>query len=74
MNPDFPMLDPSEEHFRIPGPHPGLKLFVRFLPASGPRRGTVLLDAGQFFMFMAPLSRRHCRSRTDLTEFPGAMF
>jgi pimeloyl-ACP methyl ester carboxylesterase len=49
MNPDFPMLDPSEEHFRVPGPRPGLKLFVRFLPASGPRRGTVLYVHGATF-------------------------
>ena len=27
-------LDPREEHFRIPGPRPGLSLFLRFLPAA----------------------------------------
>ena len=27
-------LDPREEHFRIPGPHAGLSLFLRYLPAS----------------------------------------
>jgi pimeloyl-ACP methyl ester carboxylesterase len=30
---NFSKLDPAEEHFRIPGPHPGLKLFLRYLPA-----------------------------------------
>jgi pimeloyl-ACP methyl ester carboxylesterase len=25
-------LDPREEHFRIPGPHRGLSLFLRYLP------------------------------------------
>jgi pimeloyl-ACP methyl ester carboxylesterase len=29
-------LDPREEHFVIPGPHPNLKLFLRYLPASSP--------------------------------------
>src|SRR5262245_42593582 len=32
---DAPKLDPREEHFRIPSPHPGLSLFVRHLPAAG---------------------------------------
>jgi pimeloyl-ACP methyl ester carboxylesterase len=30
----FPQLDPREEHFRIPGPHPALNLFLRCLPAQ----------------------------------------
>jgi len=30
----FAKLDPREEHFRIPGPHAGLSLFLRYLPAS----------------------------------------
>ena len=34
---DFPKLDPREQHFRIPGPHPALKLFLRRLPATDPR-------------------------------------
>jgi pimeloyl-ACP methyl ester carboxylesterase len=36
---DFPRLDPREEHFRILGPHPELKLFLRYLPASHPVNG-----------------------------------
>lgn len=30
--PSAPRLDPREEHFRIAGPHPGLSLFLRYLP------------------------------------------
>jgi len=33
---DFPKLDPREEHFRILGPHPNRKLFLRYLPALHP--------------------------------------
>jgi len=36
MTSDFPRLDPREEHFRVPGPHPALKLFLRRLPALHP--------------------------------------
>src|ERR1700677_51657 len=32
MSTDFIKLDPREEHFLIPGPHPNLKLFLRYLP------------------------------------------
>lgn len=33
-------LDPREEHFRIPSPHPGLSLFLRHLPPVRPAEGT----------------------------------
>jgi pimeloyl-ACP methyl ester carboxylesterase len=36
MSGDFLKLDPREEHFLIPGPHPTLKLFLRYLPALHP--------------------------------------
>jgi pimeloyl-ACP methyl ester carboxylesterase len=39
MHPDVPKLDPREEHFLIPGPHPGLQLFMRCLPAARPADG-----------------------------------
>ena len=29
-------LDPNEQHFRIPGPLPGLHLFLRYLPPTTP--------------------------------------
>src|SRR5580658_3971446 len=36
MSADLLTLDPREEHFLIPGPHPNLKLFLRYLPAFSP--------------------------------------
>jgi hypothetical protein len=30
-----PKLDPCEEHFHVPSPHPGLLLFPRYLPPAG---------------------------------------
>lgn len=40
-----PKLDPREEHFRIPGPHAGLSLFLRYLPPerAAPPSGRVVL-------------------------------
>jgi len=35
---DFPKLDPREEHFLIEGPHRGLRLFLRQLPAASAAR------------------------------------
>src|SRR5271167_4969534 len=34
-----PKLDARERHERIAGPHPGLSLFLRHLPPSGPSAG-----------------------------------
>ena len=31
---NIPKLDPREEHFFIRGPHPGLKLFIRYCNCS----------------------------------------
>src|ERR1051325_10801759 len=45
-------LDPSEQHFRIPGPIKDLNLFLRFLPASQqphPQARTVLYIHGMSF-------------------------
>jgi pimeloyl-ACP methyl ester carboxylesterase len=45
-------LDPREEHFRIPGPHEGLSLFLRFLPAANaafrPRRAVLYVHGATF--------------------------
>ena len=30
-----PLLDPREKHFRVPSPHDGLSLFLRYLPPVG---------------------------------------
>lgn len=42
---NFPKLDAREQHFRIPSPHGGLSLFLRYLaaPAAGERRDHVVL-------------------------------
>jgi pimeloyl-ACP methyl ester carboxylesterase len=39
MTLDFTKLDPREEQFRIPGPHPELQLFLRYLPSARPTAG-----------------------------------
>jgi pimeloyl-ACP methyl ester carboxylesterase len=45
-------LDPSEQHFRIPGPREGLSLFLRFLPAAErtlqPRRAVLYVHGATF--------------------------
>jgi pimeloyl-ACP methyl ester carboxylesterase len=54
-------LDPGAEHFRIPGPHEGLSLFLRFLPAAEtgfqPRR-TVLYVHGATFPSALSIAHR----------------
>ncbi len=45
-------LDPREEHFRVPSPHAGLSLFLRYLPPlrdAAPRGKTVLYVHGGTF-------------------------
>jgi pimeloyl-ACP methyl ester carboxylesterase len=37
---DAPKLDPREQHRTIPGPHPGLKLFLRYLPPAATPAGS----------------------------------
>ena len=54
------LLDPREEHFRIPSSHAGLSLFLRHLP---PPDGDVAA-AASCCMCMARRSRPRCRSRT----------
>ncbi len=45
-------LDPREEHFRIPGPIEGLRLFLRYLPpatpADGPPKIALYVHGGTF--------------------------
>src|SRR5436189_4049609 len=52
MTGSLPKLDPREEHFRIPGPHEGLSLFLRFLPAAKtafqPRRAVLYVHGATF--------------------------
>ena len=55
---NFPKLDPREEHFRIPGPHPGLKLFVRYLPAVHTQRRSVIYVHGATFSSALSIAHR----------------
>jgi pimeloyl-ACP methyl ester carboxylesterase len=52
MTASLPKLDPREEHFRIPGPHEGSSLFLRFLPAARtdfqPRRAVLYVHWATF--------------------------
>jgi pimeloyl-ACP methyl ester carboxylesterase len=59
--PDFPKLDPREEHFPIAGPHPELKLFLRHLPAlhpAGADRRPVLYVHGATFPSAVSIAHR----------------
>jgi pimeloyl-ACP methyl ester carboxylesterase len=48
----LPKLDPREEHFRIPGPHEKMSLFLRCLPTARtefqPRRAVLYLHGATF--------------------------
>ncbi len=58
-NADAPKLDPCETHFRIPGPHPGLSLFLRHLPPAGATaRGVVLYVHGGTFPSALSIAHR----------------
>jgi pimeloyl-ACP methyl ester carboxylesterase len=44
-----PKLDPREQHFRIPGPRPGLQLFLRRLePVQGRAHPVLYVHGGTF--------------------------
>jgi pimeloyl-ACP methyl ester carboxylesterase len=51
-------MDPREMHFRIPGPQPGRKLFVRYLPAQQPRHSPVLYVHGATFPSALSIAHR----------------
>jgi pimeloyl-ACP methyl ester carboxylesterase len=54
-------LDPREEHFRIPSPHAGLSLFLRYLPATPDaslKRGVVLYVHGGTFPSALSIAHR----------------
>jgi pimeloyl-ACP methyl ester carboxylesterase len=61
MSSASPKLDPREKHFRVSSPHPGLSLFLRYLPphASAPaQRGTVLYVHGGTFPSALSIAHR----------------
>jgi pimeloyl-ACP methyl ester carboxylesterase len=58
---ETPSLDPREEHFRIPSPHRGLALFLRYLPPSreaAPAGNTVLYVHGGTFPSALSIAHR----------------
>jgi len=68
-------LDPGEEHVRIPGPHPGLSLFLRYLPAlpdARPDRRVVLyVHGGTFPSGLSIAHRFDGRSWRDVLHAAG---
>src|SRR5262245_54854729 len=69
---DFSMatkLDPREEHFRIPGPHEGASLFLRYLPAAhtmfDPRRAALYVHGATFPSALSIAHRFDGRSWRD---------
>src|SRR5256885_1168994 len=64
-----PQLDPREQHFRIPGPRPGLSLFLRFLPAAKtefqPNRAVLYVHGATFPSALSIAHRFDGRSWRD---------
>lgn len=61
MTPPTSKLDPREAHFRVPSPHPGLSLFLRYLPpepATPPAGRTVLYVHGGTFPSAVSIAHR----------------
>ena len=52
-------LDPREEYFHVPSPHPGLSLFLRYLPPDdAARRRTMLYVHGGTFPSALSIAHR----------------
>ena len=64
-----PKLDPNEQHFRIPGPHEGLSLFLRFLRSAQtgftPRRAVLYVHGATFPSALSVAHRFDGRSWRD---------
>ena len=54
----MPLLDAREKHFRIPSPHAGLSLFLRYLPPNAEARGVVLYLHGATFPSALSIAHR----------------
>lgn len=62
-----PRLDPREEHFRIPSPHPGLSLFLRYMaPQGGGVRHVLYVHGGTFPSALSIAHRFDGRSWRDV--------
>jgi pimeloyl-ACP methyl ester carboxylesterase len=63
------LLDPREQHFRIPGPRQGMSLFLRFLPAVKPvfepRRAILYVHGATFPSALSIAHRFDGKSRDD---------
>lgn len=68
-------LDHREQHFRIDGPHEGLSLFLRFLPAPGrdsqPRRTVLYVHGATFPSALSIAHRFDGRSWRDALNEAG---
>jgi pimeloyl-ACP methyl ester carboxylesterase len=66
---DAAKLDPREEHFRVPSPHPGLSLFLRYLPpttdAAPANRVVLYVHGGTFSSALSIAHRFDGRSWRD---------
>jgi len=61
-----PKLDPCEQHFRIPGPRPGLQLFLRRLePVRGRAHPVLYVHGGTFPSALSIAHRFDCYSWRD---------
>jgi pimeloyl-ACP methyl ester carboxylesterase len=69
----FPKLDPCEQHFLVPSQHPGLSLFLRYLPPARPSTATgrtvIYVHGGTFPSALSIAHRFDARSwRDELCE------
>ena len=68
-------LDSREQHFRIPGPHEGLSLFLRLLPAANrearPRRAVLYVHGATFPSALSIAHRFDGRSWRDALNDAG---
>jgi hypothetical protein len=62
-------LDARDQHFRIPSPLAGLRLFLRYLPPStltdGPRKIALYVHGGTFPSALSIAHRLDCESWRD---------
>src|ERR1700748_2778630 len=75
--PDYsaaPQLDPREQHFRIPGPHHGMSLFLRYLPTTNPeavRRAVLYVHGATFPSALSVAHRFEGKSWRDALDDAG---